>query len=363
MELSMSTTDTSPSKATILLVDDTPANIDVLRSILRDDYQVKVATSGERALKIAHSVPLPDLILLDIMMPLMDGYEVCALLKADYRTRHIPVIFVTAMGETEDETRGFDVGGVDYITKPVSPPIVKARVRAQLALHDQNRELAAQVRARTEQLNSTRLQIIQTLGRAAEYKDEDTGLHVVRMSHYSKIIGRAMGMSEDDADTLFNAAPMHDIGKIGIPDRILQKPAQLDGAEWSVMQRHPTIGAEIIGRMAAQSGLLELASVIALTHHEKWDGSGYPQGLAGEAIPAEARIVAVADVFDALTSSRPYKQAWSVEQALELIHAQSARHFDPRVVAAMDDALTQMLEIKNRYAEPVADGSDATDAN
>jgi putative two-component system response regulator len=217
------------------------------------------------------------------------------------------------------------------------------------------------VRARTEQLHSTRLQIIQTLGRAAEYKDEDTGLHVVRMSHYAKIIGRAMGMSEDDAEILFNAAPMHDIGKIGIPDRILQKPAQLDDAEWSVMQRHPAIGAGIIGRIAEQSTLLELASVIALTHHEKWDGSGYPHGLAGEAIPIEGRIVAVADVFDALTSSRPYKRAWAVEEALELIHAQSARHFDPQVVVAMDGALAQMLEIKTRYAEPVADGAVCSD--
>ena len=347
----MSTLDSEPSRQTILVVDDTPGNIDVLRSILRDVYQVKVATNGERALKIARSSPLPDLILLDIMMPVMDGYEVCSLLKSDYRTRHIPVIFVTAMGEVQDEARGFEVGGVDYITKPVSPPIVMARVRAQLALSDQNRELAALVRVRTEQLSSTRLQIIQTLGRAAEYKDEDTGLHVVRMSYYSKIIGLAMGMSEDDAETMFNASPMHDIGKIGIPDRILQKPAKLDETEWSVMQRHPEIGAQIIGRMAEESALLDLARTIALTHHEKWDGSGYPQGLVGEAIPIEGRIVALADVFDALTSARPYKRAWPVDEALQLIHEQSATHFDPQVVAAMDRVLESMLEIKLRYAE------------
>jgi putative two-component system response regulator len=353
----MTTAETEPSRQTILVVDDTPGNIDVLRSILRDDYQVKVATNGERALKIARNSPLPDLILLDIMMPAMDGYEVCQLLKGDYRTRHIPVIFVTAMGEVKDEARGFEVGGVDYITKPVSPPIVMARVRAQLALSDQNRELAALVRVRTEQLSLTRLQIIQTLGRAAEYKDEDTGLHVVRMSYYAKIIGLAMGMSEDDAETVFNASPMHDIGKIGIPDRILQKPAKLDDGEWSVMQRHPQIGAEIIGRMAEQSALLDLARTIALTHHEKWDGSGYPHGLAGEAIPIEGRIVALADVFDALTSTRPYKRAWTVDEALQLIHSQSAVHFDPQVVAAMDRVVEQMLEIRERYAEQPIDDS------
>jgi putative two-component system response regulator len=355
----MTTAETEPSRQTILVVDDTPGNIEVLRSILRDDYQVKVATNGERALKIARSLPLPDLILLDIMMPAMDGYEVCQLLKGDYRTRHIPVIFVTAMGEVKDEARGFEVGGVDYITKPVSPPIVMARVRAQLALSDQNRELAALVRVRTEQLSLTRLQIIQTLGRAAEYKDEDTGLHVVRMSYYAKIIGLAMGMSEDDAETVFNASPMHDIGKIGIPDRILQKPAKLDASEWSVMQRHPQIGAEIIGRMAEESALLDLARTIALTHHEKWDGSGYPHGLAGEEIPIEGRIVALADVFDALTSTRPYKRAWTVDEALQLIHSQSAMQFDPQVVVAMDRVIGQMLEIKERYAEqPIDDDAD-----
>jgi len=347
----MSGADAEPARQSVLVVDDTPGNIDVLLNILRDDYQVKVATNGERALKIARNTPRPDLILLDIMMPVMDGYEVCTLLKADYRTRHIPVIFVTAMGDVKDEARGFGVGAVDYITKPVSPPIVLARVRAQLALYDQSRELAALVRERTEQLRSTRLQIIQTLGRAAEYKDEDTGLHVVRMSFYSKIIGLAMGMSEDDAEMLFNASPMHDIGKIGIPDQILQKPARLESTEWTAMQRHPQIGAEIIGRIAEESSLLDLARIIALTHHEKWDGSGYPQGLAGEAIPVEGRIVALADVFDALTSTRPYKRAWPVQEALAHIRAESARHFDPQVVVAMDQVLPQLLEVKARYAE------------
>ena len=346
---------------TVLVVDDMPANIDVLRGILRDDYRVKVATSGERALKIARSTPLPDLILLDIMMPAMDGLEVCAQLKADARTRRIPVIFVTAMGEVSDETRGFEVGGVDYITKPVSPPLVLARVRAQLALYDQNRELEAKVRERTAQLNSSRLQIIQTLGRAAEFKDEDTGLHVVRMSFYAKLIALAMGMTEEDAEALFDASPMHDIGKIGIPDRILQKPARLEESEWSVMQKHPEIDARIIGQVAEDSSLLELARIIAVSHHEKWDGSGYPHGLQGEAIPIEGRIVALADVFDALTSTRPYKREWPVEEALELIRSQSGSHFDPEVVAAMERVIGEMLAIKARYGEPKADESPGGD--
>ena len=348
----MTTANSDLRKQTVLIVDDVPGNIDVLRGILRDEYQVKVATNGELALKIATGSPLPDLILLDIMMPVMDGYQVCQSLKADYRTRRIPVIFVTAMGEVRDEARGFEVGGVDYITKPVSPPIVLARVRTQLALYDQRRELAAQVRERTAQLHSTRLQIIQTLGRAAEYKDEDTGLHVVRMSHYSKIVALAMGMNGDDAELVFNAAPMHDIGKIGIPDRILQKPAKLEASEWSVMRQHPEIGAEIIGRNAGDSPLLALACTIALTHHEKWDGSGYPHGIEGEAIPVEGRIVALADVFDALTSTRPYKQAWPVDKALELIASESGRHFDPRVVSAMQSAMPRMLEIKESHGNP-----------
>lgn len=347
----MSETDSPPSRARILVVDDTPANIDVLRSVLREDYQVQVATGGERALAIARSTPPPDLVLLDIMMPVMDGYEVCTLLKADYRTRHIPVIFVTAMGEVEDEAHGFEVGGVDYITKPISAPIVLARVRAQLALYDQSRALGAMVRERTAQLNATRLQIIQILGRAAEFKDEDTGLHVVRMSHYSRILSRAIGMSEDDAEVVFNAAAMHDIGKIGIPDRILQKPDRLESAEWDTMKQHPEIGARIIGRVAQESALLALACTIALTHHEKWDGSGYPSGLKGEEIPIEGRIVALADVFDALTSVRPYKRAWSVEDALALIREQSGRHFDPDLVAAIDDVLPEFLEVQRRFAE------------
>ncbi|MCF8017515.1 MAG: two-component system response regulator [Chromatiaceae bacterium] len=335
---------------TILVVDDEPANIDLLVECLKDEYNVKAATRGERALRIARSGEPPDMILLDIMMPGMDGFEVCQQLKADLSTRHIPIIFITAKIALDDEIRGLELGAVDYITKPISPPIVQARVHAQLALYDQNRILDIKVREQTAQLHETRLAIIRRLGRAAEYKDNETGLHVIRMSHYAAIIGRAIGMDERNIDLLLNAAPMHDVGKIGIPDSILQKPGKLTPEEWEVMRTHAQIGADITGD-ASGSELLEMARVVALTHHEKWDGSGYPNGLAGEQIPQVGRIVAIADVFDALTSVRPYKPAWSVERALELFRDSQGSHFDPDLVPVFFEAMPEILTIRSRYAE------------
>jgi len=214
---------------------------------------------------------------------------------------------------------------------------VRARVRTHLSL------------VRVDELRQTRLQIVQRLGLAAEYKDNETGLHVIRMSHYTHLLARAAGLGEVEADDLLNAAPMHDVGKIGIPDAILQKNGKLDEAEWQVMRQHAQIGAEIIGEH--ESGLLRMARSIALTHHEKWDGSGYPNGLAGEAIPLEGRIVAIADVFDALTSVRPYKPAWPVEEALEFLRRESGRHFDPQLVELFLGILPAILEVKERWAE------------
>lgn len=332
----------------ILVVDDVETNVDILVAILSDDYDISVALDGPSALEYV-AEETPDLILLDIMMPGIDGYEVCRQLKANISTRNIPVIFVTAMGEVEDEAKGFELGAVDYITKPVSPPIVRARVRTHLALYDQNRELERKVRQRTAELYATRQEIIRRLGRAAEFKDNETGLHVVRMSYYAKLIAQAAGFSAEHAELLLNAAPMHDIGKIGIPDKILRKPGKLDAEEWEVMQRHTTMGAEILG--AQPSELLQMAKMIALTHHEKWNGKGYPEGLAGEVIPIESRIVAIADVFDALTNERPYKKAWSVEDAVALIKRESGEHFDPMLVDAFLKALPGILEIKDQYAE------------
>ncbi len=323
-------------KPQILVVDDEPANLRVLKQILQDDYRLSFAKSGEEALRLVNNSK-PDLILLDIMMPDMTGLEVCKALKSQLSTQSIPVIFVTALNEESDEAQGLELGAVDYITKPVSAAIVRARVKTHLSL------------VQADTLKETRLQIIQRLGRAAEYKDNETGMHVMRMSYYSQILARAYGLCETHAELLLHAAPMHDIGKIGIPDNILLKPGKLTDEEFAVMKSHPQIGADILGE--DDSDILKMAKTVALTHHEKWDGSGYPNGLAGEAIPIEGRIVALADVFDALTSTRPYKKAWTIDEALTFIRDQSGRHFDPKLVVLFDEVLAEILEIKGRFVD------------
>ncbi|WP_343728455.1 HD domain-containing phosphohydrolase [Duganella sp.] len=325
-----------PHQPQILVVDDEASNLQLLRHILQDHYRLLFAKDGPRALELARS-ERPQLILLDVMMPGMTGYETCKLLKADPATAGIPVIFVTALSDTDDELIGFEAGAVDYITKPVSPPIVRARVRNHLSL------------VGVDELKKTRLEIVQRLGLAAEYKDNETGLHVIRMSHYARILGLALGMSEAEAEDLLHAAPMHDVGKIGIPDSILRKPGALDTDEWKVMQTHAAIGGDIIGKHP--SGMLAMAYDVAVTHHEKWDGSGYPNGLKGEEIPLVGRIVAIADVFDALTSARPYKQAWPVEKAVEHMEAQRDRHFEGRLVDLFFKQMPALLEVKERWAE------------
>ena len=332
---------TTVTQPLILAVDDEASNLQLLRQILQDHYRLRFAKDGPRALELARE-ERPDLILLDVMMPGMSGYEVCAALKADPALAAIPIIFVTALNETADELEGFEAGAVDYITKPVSPPIVRARVRTHLSL------------VRMEELRASRLEIVQRLGLAAEYKDNETGLHVIRMSHYSRILASGIGLPAALVDNLLNAAPMHDVGKIGIPDAVLQKRGPLDADEWTVMHSHAQMGADIIGDDTAE--LLTLARSVALTHHEKWDGSGYPRGLAGLDIPIEGRIVAVADVFDALTSVRPYKKAWSVEDAVAHLQKESGRHFEPALVEAFINRLPEALEVKERWAEePAAD--------
>ena len=333
----------------LLVVDDTPANIDVLGEVLRPHYRVKAALNGERALAIANTEPRPDMILLDVMMPDMDGMETCRRLKGNPATANIPVIFVTAMCDEQDEERGLLIGAADYITKPISPPVVLARVKAHLALHHQNQELERKVRERTEELTDTRLEIVRRLGRASEFRDNETGLHIIRMSHYSRLIATALGANANWVDVVFTAAPMHDIGKIGIPDGVLLKPGKLTDEEWTVMKTHPQIGGEIIGEHSSE--ILRMSREIALAHHEHWDGSGYPRGLAGEAIPLSARIVAVADVFDALTTERPYKRAWPVAEAVEHIGGLSGRQFDSRLVELFRQVLPEILEIRDRYEE------------
>ncbi len=336
-------------QATILVVDDTPSNISILTEILRGDYRVLAAINGEKALEIARADPPPDLILLDVMMPGMSGHEVCQRLKAESSTRKIPVIFVTAMNQVEDEAQGFILGAVDYITKPVSPPIVKARVKTHLALYDQNCELERMVRERTAELQHTRLEIIKRLGRAGEFRDNETGMHVIRVAHFCRLLGEAARMNEEDVDLLFNAAPMHDIGKIGIRDDVLLKPGKLVDEEVKVMRKHVPFGGEIIGEHADR--LLSMARVITLTHHEKWDGTGYHRGLKGEEIPLVGRITSIADVFDALTSLRPYKKPWPVEDAIKLIGREAGTSFDPELVQKFIAILPQILEVREQYSD------------
>ncbi len=331
--------DAGDPRKTVLCVDDEPSNLQVLRQILQADYRLLFARDGRRAIELA-SVEQPDLVLLDVMMPGMNGHDVCRAFKADSRLARIPLIFVTALSDVDDEARGFELGAVDYIAKPVSTPIVRARVRTHLSLvsvHD---------------LIETRLQVIQRLGLAAEYKDNETGLHVIRMSHYAQILARAAGWTEEMAQDLLHAAPMHDVGKIGIPDHILRKPGKFDDAEWEIMKTHVDIGVRIIGEH--ETGLLAVARRIAQGHHEKWDGSGYPGGLRGTQIPVEARMVAIADVFDALTTERPYKKAWTVDDACALLVEQKEKHFDPYLVDLFLGCMPQILDVKERWAEHAA---------
>ena len=335
-------------QATVLVVDDTAENIDILVGILAAEYKVKVAINGHKALELARRSP-PDIILLDVMMPGISGYEVCRQLKRDPITRAIPVIFVTSMNQEADEQYGFELGAVDYISKPICAAIVKARIRGQLNLYDQQRHLEQQVKARTAELEQTRFEIIKRLGRAAEYRDNETGTHVIRMSHYARLLAEEVGMPAAFCDTLFNAAPMHDVGKIGTPDAILRKPGPLDDAERQIMQQHVLIGAEIIGEHPAP--LLHMSRKIALYHHERWDGTGYPEGLSGEDIPLEARMAAIADVFDALTSERPYKRAWTVDEAVALLQQERGKHFDPKLVDSFMNILPQVDEIRQQYAD------------
>ena len=345
----------------ILIVDDTPLNLDVLSSLL-SSFHPRIAADGATALRMAQQRP-PDLILLDVMMPGLDGFEVCRRLQADPRTCEIPVIFITALGDHENETMGFQVGGVDYITKPFNPMVVRARVQTHLelkavwnALRDENARLESRVEARTAELqaalNRLRESAVDTvlrLGLAAEYKDDETGKHVLRMAHYAVAVARQLGWNIEDLDRLFHASLMHDIGKLALPDSILQKPGPLNAEEWAIVKRHPIVGARILS--GSDSDIIQLAEIVALTHHERWDGSGYPRGLKGEDIPLVGRIVAICDVFDALTVRRPYKVAFALEKAYSIVRQGRGSHFDPAVVQAFFAAESEVLRIHHRYGD------------
>lgn len=313
---------------TILAVDDEPNNLQVLRQILRNRFHVIYAASGMKALEAAEK-HRPHLILLDIMMPDMAGYEVCARLKNNRATLNIPVIFITSMGEVEDETKGFDCGAVDYVQKPVSSAVLLRRIETHLSL------------VRAQELEQSYRQAIFMLGEAGHYNDTDTGLHTWRMASYSRLLARAAGWSEHDAATLELAASLHDVGKIGVPDAILRASRSLSESEWALMKRHTEIGHRILSR--STGAIFSLAAEIALDHHERWDGSGYPRGLAGLAIPEAARIVAVADVFDALSIQRPYKPAWSIDECLVEIRRIAGTHLEPRLVGLFEDVLPEII--------------------
>jgi len=336
-------------RETILVADDVPENIGILADILETEYRVTFAANGPDTLSAALVQPQPSLILLDVMMPGMDGYEVCRRLKADLRTQGIPVVFLTAQSDVADEEFGLKLGAVDYLHKPCHPAIVRQRVRIHLELHNQNLALEYKVRERTRELDEMRVEIIRRLGRAGEYRDNETGMHVIRVGQYCHRLALAAGIPAAQAELLQLAAPLHDIGKIGIPDHILLKPGKFTDAEWAAMQRHTVIGAEIIGDH--KSELLTLARNVALTHHERWDGKGYPHGLAGEAIPIAGRIAAICDVYDALTSSRPYKQAWTAAEAVAYIVSEAGSAFDPSLVALFVDLLPEYALVRARYAD------------
>ena len=357
-------------KPIILVVDDTPDNLSLMTDLLKDDYRVKVATSGERALKLVQAQP-PALILLDIMMPGMDGYEVCRRLKRDPATEDIPVMFLTAKAEIEDETLGLALGAVDYIVKPISPPIMLARIKMQLMfksaadfLRGKGDLLEVQVAKRTAEIQDLQDAMVLTMASLAETRDNETGNHIKRTQHFVKRLAQqlrqhpqhAEWLTERHIDLLFKSAPLHDIGKVGIPDNILLKPGKLDPAEFEIMKTHATMGRDAITRAEQELGhevpFLSIAKAISLSHHEKWDGSGYPRGLAGEAIPLPARLMALADVYDALTTRRVYKPAFSHEVSCRIVCEGRGTHFDPDVLDAFVAVQDDFRDIAARFAEP-----------
>ena len=347
-----------PVKAGILIVDDELANVLLLQKILASrGYQNVVATQDPTQALPLYQEHNCDLILLDLNMPELDGYGVLDQLNNLAGKALPPILILTAQHTQSFRQRALDNGAIDYVTKPFNAEELLSRVhnllQVQMAhkyMHHQNEILEQKVRERTQVIHDTRLQVVRRLGRAAEYRDEETGLHIIRMSKMAMVIAEAAGLDEEQCDLLLNAAPMHDIGKIGIPDHILLKPGKFEAEEWRIMQTHAQIGADILS--GDDSELMKMAYEIALTHHEKWNGKGYPNGLKAEEIPLVGRITALADVFDALTSKRPYKEAWPVEKAVDLIKEESGEHFDPELVALFLQELAKIIEIKVKYAEP-----------
>lgn len=361
---------TDAYRPTVLIVDDTPEHVTLLNRLLSPTYRTKVATSGARALEVARESPVPDLILLDVLMPGLDGYETCLRLKADPATAQIPVIFLTARAEVRDEQRGLEVGAIDYIAKPFSPPVVFARVRTHLSLKaatdrllDQNHTLELEVAKRTRQATASEEAAIRALASLAETRDTETGNHIVRTQHYVRALARQLAehpryradLTERVVRLLFKSAPLHDIGKVGIADQILLKPGKLTDEEYETMKTHTVLGARALERAESETGggieFLRYATEIARSHHEKWDGHGYPDQLTGTEIPLAARLMALADAYDAIRSKRVYKGAVSHEEAVQRILVDRGRHFDPDVVDAFLLVAEEFDAIATRFAE------------
>ncbi|MBQ4890395.1 two-component system response regulator [Shewanella sp. MMG014] len=356
-------------KATILAIDDTATNIEVVKGVLSDDYLIQAALSGKVALKIIDKRK-PDLILLDVMMPEMDGYQVCQHLKSQDETKDIPIIFLTAKVQEEDETKGLALGAVDYITKPISPAILKERVKNHLLLkasrdlvERQNEILEERVIERTKQLAEIQDVAMVAMGALAESRDPETGNHIRRTQHYVKALAIAMAKTPDFKDILtpeiitamYKSAPLHDIGKVGIQDSILLKPGKLTDEEFDIMKKHTTFGRDALNAaeksMDIADNFLIFAKEIAYYHHEKWDGSGYPEGLAGENIPLSARLMAIADVYDALICKRVYKAAFSHEKAVSIIREGKGSHFDPLMVDCFMEITQEFDDIAQKFLD------------
>lgn len=366
--------DNITEKATILVIDDTPDNLALVSALLKDIYKVKVANHGDKGFKIATSENPPDLILLDVMMPDIDGYQVCRQLKANAATRDIPVIFLTAKSEEDEEQKGLELGAVDYITKPINPSIVLARIKTQLQLKaaadflkDKAAYLEEEVAKRTKEVMAIQDVTILAMASLAETRDSDTGNHIRRTQHYVKVLAEKLRpnprfteyLTDSNINTLFKSAPLHDIGKVGIPDCILLKPGRFEAHEMDIMKTHTTLGRDAIQQAENALGVkvefLTIAKEIAHCHQEKWDGSGYPQGLSGDNIPISARLMAVADVYDALVSRRIYKEGMPHEKAVQIIVEGKGRHFDPDMVDAFVEIQGEFLAIAQRYADTDTD--------
>ncbi|MBO1923029.1 HD-GYP domain-containing protein [Thiomicrorhabdus sp. 6S3-12] len=366
MDRKEATTDNRPM---ILCVDDEPLNLKLLVDLLSHRFATRIATNGQKALEVI-AQHKPDLILLDVMMPVMDGFETCTRLRRDPQTEDIPILFITAKNQPADEEHGLKIGGNDFISKPINPGVLQARIDTQLKLRyaqekirQRAETLEEEVTQRLNEINRLQDSSIFVMTSMAEFRDEATGNHIRRTQYYVQALARELAknpeftarLSDEQIELMTKSAPLHDIGKIAIPDNILLKPGKLTSEEFTVMKTHAEKGFRILQRAAESMGnggqFLEVAQEIAYYHHEKWDGSGYPHGLAGEDIPLSARIMAISDVYDALTSERPYKKAFSQDEALEMMLAESGTHFQPVLLEALMQIKTQLLEIANRHPD------------